>query len=303
MRFVIKKEADKTDKLKSNDTYLALLEIAKTKNKEAISDTIYRDSYETPDEKRSRVEDKLVLSYKNKCAYCERICKADIEHYRPKKSIHNEAHDGYYWLCYEWTNLIPSCVKCNRDGAKLTKFTIKGKRVKAPTFFKGKKDLDLNANKAQNSPLIDEKPNLLHPEIDIPEDFFDFKIDPKMEGIRLVGKDKEGRGNETINICLLNRQELRIDRKVNVIDEFVGSLHCHILNFGNGKLSEDELRDKIVEQIETIIFFSKQEEKSHTLLRKFIVANRKNFKSIVVPFCDSKIQKIITTAFNSIVKI
>ena len=306
MRFIVKNDNDKTDKLKSDETYKALLEIAKNKDKAAISDGIYRDSYDSPDEKRSKVEDQLALSYKNKCAYCERICKADIEHYRPKSSVHDEKHDGYYWLCYEWTNLLPSCVKCNRDGAKLTKFTIKGKRIKAPTFFKGKKDLDLDANKAKNRPLIDEIPDLLHPEIDIPEVYFDFEVAPKLEGIILKGKDKGARGEETIKICKLNRQELRIDRKENVIDGFVQALDCQLLNCKkdkNGNIDYKELSDKILEQVNVLIHFSTLENKSHTLLRKYIVANRNNFEKIVIPFVDVKIQKIAMSAFKSIIKI
>ena len=64
-----------------------------------------------------------------KCAYCEdRIVSTqpgDIEHYRPKGCVTNEdgsrvmvdanggkkvPHPGYYWLAYEWTNLLYACI-------------------------------------------------------------------------------------------------------------------------------------------------------------------------------------------------
>src|SRR5690606_11272092 len=147
----IKPDANKTAKLKHQNTIDAINRIATTKNKGLITDSIYRDCYDDRDERRSRVEDQLAKTYLNKCAYCERLEKADIEHYRPKKSVLGEAHDGYYWLCYEWTNLLPSCVKCNRDGAKLTHFPILGNRVHLPTFSANGK-IDLNLNKANSKP-------------------------------------------------------------------------------------------------------------------------------------------------------
>ena len=90
-----------------------------------------------------------------KCAYCETpiedIFPGDVEHYRPKAKVTDEKgnvifkqkndgtfildddgnkilHPGYYWLAYEWTNLIPSCTYCNRlkkDFGKGSAFPVK----------------------------------------------------------------------------------------------------------------------------------------------------------------------------------
>ena len=154
MRFVTKPDNHKTATLSSQVTSDALLEIATNMTKENITDRIYRETYSTPDEKRSRVEDQLALSYHNKCAYCERLEKADIEHYRPKKKVaEDNTHNGYYWLCYEWTNLLPSCVKCNREGAKHSKFPILGTRVYTPSFLSNSQ-LNLSHQRPENFPLI-----------------------------------------------------------------------------------------------------------------------------------------------------
>src|SRR5258708_14388265 len=120
---------------------------------------------------------------------------------------------------------MPSCITCNREGSKHNHFPILGPRVQAPTFLPNN-HLALNACKAKNSPLTEERPCLLHPEVDRPEDFFDFAVDPNGEGIRLEGIDPDGRGAWTILICLLNRQELTLDRKQAVIDEFRDALQC-----------------------------------------------------------------------------
>jgi hypothetical protein len=57
--------------------------------------------------------------FHNKCAYCEgKITSTgpiDVEHFRPKGKIDGDAdHPGYWWLATEWTNLLASCIDCNR---------------------------------------------------------------------------------------------------------------------------------------------------------------------------------------------
>jgi uncharacterized protein (TIGR02646 family) len=62
-----------------------------------------------------------------KCAFCEakilHTQPGDVEHFRPKKAWCEAAgkplqRPGYYWLAYEWTNLVLSCEECNRRGKK-----------------------------------------------------------------------------------------------------------------------------------------------------------------------------------------
>lgn len=299
MRFVVKNDEDKTTRLASDETYQALMNIIRTKNKALISDTIYRDGYDTQDGKRSRVEDKLSIAYKNKCAYCERICKADIEHYRPKKAVLEEPeHSGYYWLCYEWSNLIPSCITCNREGAKHNKFPILGTRVPAPSFLETG-ELDLNLCKASESPLSDERPYLLHPEVDHPEDYFDFELDANGEGIRIVGKDAEGRGNQTIAICLLNRLEVKLDRVERVIDDFKGAINSLFIQLENNRITDEQFGDRIIHNIELLKQRSHDEDKTHTYLRHYIIASTANFEKIVLPFLDAKTKNIVLEAFIS----
>jgi len=87
--------------------------------------------------------------FRGKCAYCESdIYKSqygDVEHFRPKNAVENESgkpikinirgkkklHPGYYWLAYDWRNLLPACELCNRTNPKLRtggKLIGKGKR-------------------------------------------------------------------------------------------------------------------------------------------------------------------------------
>ena len=299
MRFVVKSEADKTAKLASLATYAELLDIAKTKSKSKIKDSIYRDPYTDVDEIRSRVEDQLALSYHNKCAYCEKLCKADIEHYRPKKGVNEDSsHDGYYWLCYEWTNLIPACVKCNRDGGKHNQFPILGSRLFSPIFLLDQ-NLDLNENKINSTPLINEKPYLLHPEVDNPENFFEFEVDSKGEGIRIKGIDTDGRGKKTIEICSLNRLELKLERVENVINPFKVAIESLFAMHEEGDLTMDEFVNSTILQVKILVSHSKNEKSTHTYLKKYIVNDLTCFENIVIPFFPNKLKKIVLEAFKS----
>jgi hypothetical protein len=61
--------------------------------------------------------------FHDKCAYCEGQYGGggppEIEHFRPKGKIlvsNGEApHFGYWWVAADWTNLLLSCVDCNRQ--------------------------------------------------------------------------------------------------------------------------------------------------------------------------------------------
>jgi hypothetical protein len=59
-----------------------------------------------------------------KCVYCECYIgdfqHGDVEHFRPKAAVTDEVdqpvlgHPGYYWLAYDWQNLLPACEICNQ---------------------------------------------------------------------------------------------------------------------------------------------------------------------------------------------
>ena len=46
------------------------------------------------------------------CAYCEELCKGEVEHFRPKSL--------YPWLVYHWSNWLLACRNCN--GKKLDRW-------------------------------------------------------------------------------------------------------------------------------------------------------------------------------------
>ena len=112
--------------LVTQETTSALIAIVENADKEAIRDNIYKGKYRDPSSGKDRYEvrERLRDIYYNKCAYCEDIdAKPEVEHYRPKKKVSEDSsHPGYYWLCYEWTNLLPSCHYCNTESGKRNQF-------------------------------------------------------------------------------------------------------------------------------------------------------------------------------------
>ena len=90
-----------------------------------------RREYDTGDRKHKfesnvyahrTVKEALLLAQRQKCCYCESKFSATsygaVEHFRPKGAVLQRTGDdrlfpGYYWLAYDWTNLLVSCEKCN----------------------------------------------------------------------------------------------------------------------------------------------------------------------------------------------
>ncbi len=180
--------------LKSDSAYKKREELLKEGNRHKFSQYFYRH--------RSVLE-KLLIIYNKKCAFCESANIASswrIDHYRPKNKIkYEEEHTGYYWLTYEWSNLLLTCETCNR--AKSNEFPIAGVRIESPS--KNKNDW-----LADSESLTEENPYLLNPEIDFPETHLSFRSDGRFN----LDKCSE-RGKETIRICDLNRENLAIKRK------------------------------------------------------------------------------------------
>ena len=63
----------------------------------------------------------LISAQYGKCCFCERIIReeGEIEHFRPKGGVQQSKSGrlkkpGYYWLAYDWDNLLWACSTCNQ---------------------------------------------------------------------------------------------------------------------------------------------------------------------------------------------
>ena len=135
-----------------------------------------------------------------KCCYCESLIDhvgyENIEHFRPKggcrqSEVSSEKMMGYYWLAYDWDNLMISCPRCNTSH-KRNFFPLEnnGRRAGLPT-----------------SDLSSEQPLLIDPFRDDPADFIAFHA----EVVFAINNNHKGR--ETIKALGLDRGPLEDRRR------------------------------------------------------------------------------------------
>lgn len=133
-----------------------------------------------------------------KCAYCESkmnvTSPADIEHFRPKTYSKQDENSGinrpgYYWLAYDWKNLLAACPICNRE-YKRNYFPLENPEIRANMV---------------NKDISQEIPLLVNPYEDRPENHIRFHKE--------VAVPVDEKGRHTIKFCGLNRKELMDVRK------------------------------------------------------------------------------------------
>ena len=151
-----------------------------------------------------------------KCAYCECAVRTnqpgDIEHWRPKSQVTDASskpvkiktedgatreHPGYYWLAYEWQNLLLACLACNRITVKTFGQRI-GKGSQFPVRGFRAKKMGEESN---------ERPLLINPVMEDPAPHME--ID-SYNGVMIAKTD---RGETCIDIFGLNiREDLLTER-------------------------------------------------------------------------------------------
>lgn len=198
----------------------------------------------------SRLSKKLKKYYRSKCGYCETKVNAagylTVDHYRPKKKVaEDRTHPGYYWLAYEWTNLVPACHGCN--SSKGNQFPIDsqngGIRVTNPPMT-ADRQLDFKACRVDSEIHKAEQPLLLHPIVDTPQEHLTFLPDGTVKG-------STRRGNITVQVCGLCRSDLVTDRK-DYIDRIFNTLAFSFRQFVKNEITKDVLYyelDKIFTKI------------------------------------------------------
>jgi uncharacterized protein (TIGR02646 family) len=118
----------------------------------------------------------------SKCAYCESTVgvtsPGGIDNFRPKRH--------YWWLAYEWKNLLFACAACNTY--KGDRFPVEGKQATSPAA------------------MSKERPLLLDPTLDQPEQHLVFRYDASSASVRVEGRTEQGR--TSIMVLGLNRESL-----------------------------------------------------------------------------------------------
>lgn len=130
------------------------------------------------------VKEKLIDIFDEKCAFCE--CNTamgaayDVEHYRPKAT--------YFWLAYEWTNLLLACQICNREYKK-DQFPVSPDQATLSTpSFTDDGALHYAECHINSARLNTEAPLLLHPALHDPAAHLYFLPDGDIEHITTEGQ-------------------------------------------------------------------------------------------------------------------
>jgi uncharacterized protein (TIGR02646 family) len=298
MRKVFKDFSKKPLALTKQETLDHLKIILESKDAKKINSDIYRGKYEKPDgTKGDAIVEELNTLYHSKCAYCEDYATIYVEHYRPKGRVIKTTHGGYFWLCYEWSNLISTCHECNKvGGAKADQFPVKNSHL---TLENCSENGELSPDKIHAIYLNQqEKPYLLHPEIDEPKDFLGFEIDSEKKGIAIKGLDgAKGRGFHTWKICNLNREELLRKRYERVIDQIKNDLRKVFSLLSKGAISKANFVKEIKEIFTDLEKKSQNEKKTFTLLRWYVIENENNFNNLIISQLKEPLQQNITLAY------
>lgn len=147
--------------------------------------------------------------------------ESDIEHFRPKTkcSDRTPSKPAYWWLAYDWDNLFFACRLCNQEYKKM-QFPIAGKRASAP-----------------KDDLIAEKPFLINPASENPEEFIDYDFTNPLVVMPNGKTPNRTRGNKTIGICKLDRLDLGRQRR-ELVPSLQGIHKRMIQSWGNTLLEE-----------------------------------------------------------------
>jgi 5-methylcytosine-specific restriction endonuclease McrA len=181
----------------------------------------------------------LQTLYHQKCAYCETDpstgSSLQVEHFRGKdKNSRNtkdsEDRHAYYWLAYEWSNLLLMCSKCNGAKSDYFPLAVDGVRVLKPVtntagelvqIMDSAGDLLYFEHQLHDAPhFLAEKPLLLNPEVDFVEQHYIINSSGEWKPLTEQAK-------KTKEICKLDRIELVLARSKCIID-FASKLKTHL---------------------------------------------------------------------------
>ena len=209
--------------------------------------------YEIKDSMYKRRKEEIFAAFSQKCAYCETNFSGqsgDVEHFRPKGRVVDEKdspvylvdengkrlmnpdntpklHPGYYWLAYNWENLLPSCSKCNSSN-KGTRFPVNGFRAASPGTEKM------------------EQPLFLHPLFDDPTEHFNLDVD-----LGILG-GKTDRGEMCIKLLDLNRDGLLEDRR-RTYTSLLAKMKTANYEAEDPNITKEELTKTVVEMLAEVI--------------------------------------------------
>jgi len=181
--------------------------------------------------------------FHGKCVYCEALITTDqhgdVEHFRPKNGLTDSnnqpvivddgngndiQHPGYYWLAYDWHNLLPSCALCNQPN----KQSVDGMLV---SFGKWNKFPVRDYLATKPGQEVHEEALLINPVTENPKDHLD--IDET--GILSAKTDE---GQTCIDVFGLNARPGIVDERKRTFKDVKDKIKMLVICLNDGKLKE-----------------------------------------------------------------
>ncbi|MEZ2649676.1 hypothetical protein ACBQ17_15980 [Bacillus wiedmannii] len=201
--------------------------------------------------KEDDVKEKLNNLFHGKCAYCEskygHLHPMDVEHFRPKGSVQQYREDkrnlaGYYWLAWDWDNLFPSCIHCNRESYQET-FDRGKVLIGKGNLFPLEDDLKRVTRHDQS--IQHEISLILNPCEDNPEEHIEFTNNGVIRPT-LINGNESIKGKNSINVYALDRILLTIAREevatlIKEQIEWIKFLMDKIIDYPNDPRFEEKL--------------------------------------------------------------
>lgn len=152
------------------------------------------------------VKERLKADQMRKCAYCECRLNGDYghtEHYRPKNGYTTSEGaplrtPGYYWLAYDWNNLLLSCSTCN-SSCKKNHFALADESARGIASRDTSRESPLLINPAEDDPA---RHIVFHDEIAVP---------------RPSGGGEDPRGRYTIDTMRLNSRPDLVENRLRLL--------------------------------------------------------------------------------------
>ena len=181
------------------------------------------------------VKESLEIIQNFKCCFCEskykHITSGDVEHFRPKAGYSQGVglqftRPGYFWLAYDWTNLLVSCEVCNRR-KKGNYFPLSNPNSRSTTY---------------SSDITIEEPWFINPSIIDPESHITFYKEVPMH--------ISFQGAKTIIYLELDRPELN-EMRLQKLNDLKTLENSYVISAGYP--TEDRILENLLDRLRVVL--------------------------------------------------
>jgi uncharacterized protein (TIGR02646 family) len=225
--------------------------------------------------KSDEIKAALHLMFHGKCAYCESRYVAtqpmDVEHWRPKSEVHEAngtvLRHQYWFLAADWSNLLPSCIDCNRERIHEVVFPDRTRRELK--LGKGNRFPVQGSRAKDRVSLPNEVVLLLNPYTDTPEDHLEFT----REGV-VRPRNSSPKAENSIEVYALNRSGLVNERyeRVLLVEKSIHTIRklAQVLEGTPDPKASNVIKDLIGYEM-TALRMMREEKQPYSLLARQLI--------------------------------